>query len=75
MFCLQYAIWVDSGKRSKQISQRTKDCSCNILPPEKQQQLDLASEALFLLSTSIFLAWELGWKTHWACGQRTPVLV
>lgn len=35
VFCLQHTIWVDSGKRCKQISQRKKSCSCSILPTEK----------------------------------------
>ena len=35
VFCVQHTIWDDSGERFQQLSQRTKGCSCNILPTEK----------------------------------------
>lgn len=74
VFCLQYAIWVDSGKRSKQVSQRTKRCSCNILPPEKHTSWIVP---LKLCSAPHFSSSGMGTrvKTHGACGQRRPVLV
>lgn len=75
VFCLQCTIWIDSGKRAKHVSQTTKGCSCNILPPEKHTSWIVP---LRLWAASHFFCFSgMGTrvKTHGACSQRNPVLM